>query len=63
MRRAEALSIFLDALDEWGCEDNASKATEIIAFLDGGCDLSMYRDRPSFQVIQGALARQKEGGE
>lgn len=53
MPRAEALSIFLDALDEWGCEDNDERAAAIIEFLDGGCDLSAYKDQPCLTVIDG----------
>lgn len=53
MTRIEALSIFLDALDEWGCEDNDERAHEIIAFLDGGGDLSAYKDGPRLTVIKG----------
>lgn len=53
MEKFEALSLFLDALDEWGCEDNDERAAEIIAFLDGGCDLSAYKDGPRLTVIKG----------
>lgn len=53
--RSEALSLFLDALDEWGYEDNDERADEIIGFLDGGCDLSAYEERPRFAIIKGGL--------
>lgn len=58
MTREQALAIFLGALDEWGCEDNEERATEIILFIDSGYDLlSEYEDRPSFRLIKGG----KEG--
>lgn len=57
MTREQALAIFLGALDEWGCEDNEERATEIVRFIDGGCDLSEYEDKPSFRLIKGG----KEG--
>lgn len=58
MTRAQALTLFLDALDAWGCEDNNQRADEIIEFLDGGCDLSAYEDRPTFRVIAGGREEQ-----
>ncbi|UXT47808.1 hypothetical protein FY136_00580 [Agrobacterium tumefaciens] len=38
----EKLSLFLDALDEWGCEDNLERAKEILDFQRCGYDLSEY---------------------
>lgn len=62
MTREEALSLFLDALDEWGCEDNDARATEIIAFMDSGCDLSAYEDRVlRLRVIQGGREGEPKG--
>ncbi len=49
-----ALHHFLDALDEWGCDDNEERASAIIEFLDGGCDLSQYEaGRPILTVVRG----------
>lgn len=48
------LSDFLDALDEWGCEDNDERAEAIAEFAVGGFDLSAYEEgRPELRVIQG----------
>jgi len=33
--------------------DNDEWAAEIIAFIDGGCDLSAYKDGPRLTVIKG----------
>lgn len=63
MTRTESLSHFLDALDEWGCEDNDQRAAEIIAFLDGGCDLSAYESRPRLTVIQGGRSEEARDDE
>lgn len=38
----QKLSDFLDALDEWGCEDNAERAQQIIDFQRTGYDLDAY---------------------
>lgn len=38
----EKLSSFLDALDEWGCEDNGERAEHIIEFQRTGYDLDAY---------------------
>jgi hypothetical protein len=62
MTRADCLSLFLDALDEWGCEDNDERADEIITFFDGGCDLSAYKDRPHLKVINGGKAQERADG-
>lgn len=62
MTRTESLSLFLDALDEWECEDNDERASEIIAFLDGGCDLSAYEDRPRLTVINGGRDKEARDG-
>ena len=48
-----AISTFLDALDEWGCEDNDERAEQIAAFIAGGFDLSEYLERPPLRVIPG----------
>jgi hypothetical protein len=52
IERTRLLDSFLDALDEWDCpiED---RAEHIIDFIDGGYDLSEYKDRGMFRVIQG----------
>jgi len=47
----EKLSLFLDALDEWGCEDNDARAREIADFIAGGFDLSEYEDRPRLTIV------------
>ena len=39
-----ALSSFLDALEEWGLEDNVSKAKHILDFQRCGYDLSEYME-------------------
>lgn len=36
------LSLFLDALDEWGCDDKEERAKAILDFQNSGCDLSAY---------------------
>lgn len=56
MSREQALSIFLGALGEWGCEDNDERAKAIVAFIDSGYDLSEYLDRPSLRIIDGGRA-------
>ncbi|MGV2049052.1 hypothetical protein ACQZ48_03095 [Agrobacterium sp. 22-209-1] len=38
----QKLADFLDALDEWGCNDNLERAKEILDFQRCGCDLSEY---------------------
>lgn len=38
----QKLSDLLDALDEWGCEDNLKRATAILDFQRCGYDLSEY---------------------
>lgn len=40
----EKLANFLDALDEWGCDDNLERAKQILDFQRSGYDLSEYRD-------------------
>lgn len=40
----DKLASFLDALDEWGCEDNLERAKQIIEFQRTGYDLSEYED-------------------
>ncbi len=42
---------FLDALDEWGCEENAARAAAIIDFIASGFDLSPYEERPRLRVV------------
>jgi hypothetical protein len=41
---AANIAIFLDALDEWGCDDNEERAKAIIEFQKSGYDLSAYRE-------------------
>lgn len=48
----ELLSDFLDALDEWGCEDNTARAEHIAAFIADGFDLSAYEDKPHLQIVK-----------
>lgn len=38
------LSSFLDALDEWGVEDNQERAKAILEFQRHGYDLSEYME-------------------
>ena len=38
----QKLAVFLAALDEWGCEDNAERAAAILDFQRCGYDLSEY---------------------
>lgn len=38
----QKLADFLDALDEWGCEDNLDRAKHILEFQRHGYDLSEY---------------------
>jgi len=33
---------FLDALDEWGCDDNLERAKQILDFQRNGYDLEEY---------------------
>lgn len=40
----QKLAHFLDALDEWGCEDNLERAKQILEFQRHGYDLSEYED-------------------
>lgn len=40
----EAIASFLDALEEWGCEDNGERATTILSFIADGCNLSAYEE-------------------
>jgi hypothetical protein len=42
---AQNLADFLDALDEWGCDDNLDRAKQILDFQRCGYDLSEYRDQ------------------
>lgn len=57
------LSHYLDALDEWGCEDNEERAKELAEFMAGGFDLSSYEeDRPDLRVIDGGLSPTPPGG-
>jgi hypothetical protein len=42
----EKLSEFLDALDEWGCDDNLARARHILEFQRHGYDLSEYEEHP-----------------
>ena len=50
----EKLSDFLEALDEWGCDDNAERAREILEFQRTGYDLDAYLvehpDRPKSEL-------------
>lgn len=39
---AQNLANFLDALDEWGCEDNLERAKQILDFQRSGYDMSEY---------------------
>jgi hypothetical protein len=55
----EALSLFLDALEEWGCEDNNERAAEIVKFIDGGCDLSAYEERAKLYVVRAPSPEEK----
>jgi hypothetical protein len=38
----EKLAHFLDALDEWGCDDNLERAKAILEFQRCGYDLEEY---------------------
>lgn len=38
----QKLGDFLDALDEWGCQDNAERAQAILEFQRTGYDLDAY---------------------
>lgn len=40
----QKLAAFLDALDEWGCDDNLERAKHILEFQRQGYDLSEYED-------------------
>lgn len=40
----ELLSHFLEALDEWGCDDNMDRANHIADFIAGGFDLTAYEE-------------------
>lgn len=44
---AEKLAAFLDALDEWGCDDNLKRAEQILEFQRHGYDLSEYEESPA----------------
>lgn len=54
LTEAQALSLFLEALDEWGCEDNDERARIILDFPAE--DLSAYEDRVRLAVIDGGRA-------
>lgn len=43
----QKLADFLDALDEWGCNDNLERAKQILEFQRHGYDLSEYEENPS----------------
>lgn len=45
------LSLFLDALDEWGCTDNDERAESIRTFIESGCNLSEYKSRPNLRLV------------
>jgi len=53
----EKLSLFLDALDEWGCDDNDARAKAIADFIAGGFDLSEYEDRPRLELVYSTPSR------
>ncbi len=58
MTPVEALAIFLDALDQWECEDNAERARSILDFIRSGYDLSEWDEsRPRFTIINGGRER------
>lgn len=38
------LADFLDALDEWGCDDNLERANSIADFIADGFDLTAYEE-------------------
>jgi hypothetical protein len=40
----QKLADFLDALEEWGCDDNLERAKAILEFQRHGYDLSEYED-------------------
>jgi hypothetical protein len=42
MSLEQKLASFLDALDEWGCDDNLDRAEHILEFQRHGYDLSEY---------------------
>lgn len=49
----QKLSAFIDALDEWGCSDNAARAKEILQFQRAGYDLDSYLvDHPSRSQLE-----------
>lgn len=48
----ELLSHFLDALDEWGCDDNLQRASEIADFIAGGFDLTAYEEERPLRIVQ-----------
>ena len=50
----EMLADFMDAMDEWGCDDNQSRAQSIADFIASGFDLTEYENgRTALRVIQG----------
>lgn len=52
--RRQELHAFLDALSEWGCDDPAEMASEIITFLKSEVGLDAYRLPAPPQPEQGA---------
>lgn len=40
----QLLAAFLEALDEWGCDDHGERAKQILDFQRGGDDLSAYKE-------------------
>lgn len=48
------LADFLEALDEWGCDDNLMRASQIADFIAGGFDLTAYEEeRPLWATQEG----------
>lgn len=50
----EKLAAFLDALGEWGCQDNFERSKQIIDFQKTGYDLSEYVDEEEYRRGQEA---------
>lgn len=49
--RLEEIEGFLDALDEWGCEEDEARQLEIAAFLQSPIGLTQYLVRDVPEII------------
>lgn len=52
--RLEEIEDFIDALNEWGCDDEEDRQQQIAEFLQSPIGLTQYLDRSATPIIGNA---------